>query len=109
MCGVRAYMLLKSTRHLTCVILLSEILLGALTRVLRDDGKKSFDLATNIVSTFYNFSLCSEFQAVIARHKVKYCVTLVFSVFLKLQKFFLCCFRLQNYFFSVWVYFVFTF
>uniref|UniRef100_A0A915BXZ0 Kinesin-associated protein 3 n=2 Tax=Parascaris TaxID=6254 RepID=A0A915BXZ0_PARUN len=48
----------------------NETLIGALARVLRDDWKKSFELATNIVSIFFTFSSYTQFQAVIAHYKM---------------------------------------
>lgn len=48
----------------------NETLVGALARVLRDDWKKSFELATNIVSIFFTFSSYTQFQAVIAHYKM---------------------------------------
>lgn len=59
-------------------VFFAETLVGALARVLRDDWKKSFELATNIVSIFFTFSSYTQFQAVIAHYKV--------NVFLKLSK-----------------------
>lgn len=48
----------------------NEILLGALARVLREDGRKSHELSTNIVNIFYCFSMYVQFHPVIAQHKV---------------------------------------
>lgn len=48
----------------------NETLVGALTRVLREDWKKSYDLATNIVSIFFNFSAYSDFHSVLAEYKI---------------------------------------
>ncbi|KHN74989.1 Kinesin-associated protein 3 [Toxocara canis] len=48
----------------------SETLIGALSRVLRDDWKKSFELATNIVSIFSAFSSYTQFQSIVAHYKV---------------------------------------
>lgn len=48
----------------------NETLMGALVRVLRDDWKKSFELATNIVALFYNLSIYMNFQPVLAHHKI---------------------------------------
>uniref|UniRef100_A0A914RV98 Uncharacterized protein n=1 Tax=Parascaris equorum TaxID=6256 RepID=A0A914RV98_PAREQ len=52
-------------------VFFAETLIGALARVLRDDWKKSFELATNIVSIFFTFSSYTQFQAVIAHYKVR--------------------------------------
>lgn len=48
----------------------NEILLGAITRVLREDGRKSIDLSTNIVYIFFCFSTFSQFHHVIAHFKI---------------------------------------
>ncbi|KFM69323.1 Kinesin-associated protein 3, partial [Stegodyphus mimosarum] len=48
----------------------NEILLGALARVLREDGRKSIELSTNIVHIFCCFSVFTQFHPVIAQHKV---------------------------------------
>ncbi|XP_054719786.1 kinesin-associated protein 3-like [Uloborus diversus] len=58
----------------------NEILLGALARVLREDGRKSIELSTNIVHIFYCFSVFSQFHQVIAQHKVgSLCIDVVDS------------------------------
>lgn len=46
------------------------MILGALARVLREDWKKSTELATNIIYTFFCFSHYSQFHAVISHFKV---------------------------------------
>ncbi|GFT45194.1 kinesin-associated protein 3 [Nephila pilipes] len=48
----------------------NEILLGALARVLREDGRKSIELSINIVHIFCCFSVFTQFHPVIAQHKV---------------------------------------
>lgn len=48
----------------------NEILLGALARVLREDGRKSIELSTNIVHIFCCFSVFTQFHQVVAQHKV---------------------------------------
>ncbi|XP_071042317.1 kinesin-associated protein 3 isoform X2 [Parasteatoda tepidariorum] len=48
----------------------NEILLGALARVLREDGRKSIELSTNIVHVFCCFSVFSQFHPLLAQHKV---------------------------------------
>ncbi|XP_022237019.1 kinesin-associated protein 3-like [Limulus polyphemus] len=48
----------------------NETLLGALGRVLREDGRKSIDLSTNIVYVFFCFSTFSEFHPLIAQLKI---------------------------------------
>lgn len=56
----------------------NEIMLGALTRVLREDGRKSIDLSTNIVYIFFCFSTFSQFHHVIAHFKIgSLCVDLI--------------------------------
>ncbi|VDK88244.1 unnamed protein product [Litomosoides sigmodontis] len=48
----------------------NEILMGALVRVLRDDWKKSFELASNIITVLYNFSIYTNFHQFLAHHKI---------------------------------------
>lgn len=48
----------------------SEPLLGALSRVLKDDGKNSMDLVINILYVFYSFSHFSQFHQVIMTYNV---------------------------------------
>ena len=49
-------------------------LLLALSRVLRDDWKKSIDLTTNIMFFFFCFSTFSDFHRLLTQHKVHACV-----------------------------------
>jgi hypothetical protein len=49
---------------------LTERVLGALARVLREDWKQSLELSTNIVYVFFCFSTFSIFHPVITQHKV---------------------------------------
>lgn len=51
-------------------IVQNETVLGALARVLREDSKKSTELATNIVYTFFCFSSFSDFHGIISHHKI---------------------------------------
>ncbi|XP_046844229.1 kinesin-associated protein 3-like isoform X2 [Xenia sp. Carnegie-2017] len=51
-------------------IVQNETVLGALARVLREDSKKSTELATNIVYTFFCFSSFSDFHGLITHHKI---------------------------------------
>lgn len=51
-------------------LLHSQTLLGALSRVLRDDWKKSTELASNIVYIFFCFSAFSQFHQVITDNKI---------------------------------------
>ena len=48
-----------------------ESILLALSRVLREDWKKSIDLTTNIVYTFFCFSTFSIFHRLLSQHKVR--------------------------------------
>ena len=48
----------------------NETLLGALSRVLREDWKVSIDLSTNIIYVFFCFSTFSQFHPIIAHYKV---------------------------------------
>lgn len=52
------------------VLLLSEALLSALSRVLREEWKRSIELSTNIVYTFFCFSTYNEFHPVIIQYKI---------------------------------------
>lgn len=48
----------------------NERLLGALSRVLREEWKSSIDLATNIIYVFFCFSTFSQFHPVVSHYKV---------------------------------------
>ena len=48
----------------------NETLLGALSRVLREEWKTSIELTTNIIYAFFCFSTFSQFHAVIGHYKV---------------------------------------
>ena len=48
----------------------AETMVGALARVLREDWKRSTELATNIVYIFFCFSSFSQFHGVIAHFKI---------------------------------------
>ena len=48
----------------------NETLLGALSRVLREEWKVSIDLCTNIIYVFFCFSTFSQFHNIIARYKI---------------------------------------
>lgn len=52
-----------------------ESLFLALVRVLRDDWKKSIELATNIIYVFFCFSTFSDFHAMLLHHKVYICLS----------------------------------
>ncbi|PAV87979.1 hypothetical protein WR25_20255 [Diploscapter pachys] len=52
------------------VLIENEILIGALARVFREDWKKNFDLATNIIRIFANFSFYEQFQSTLSHHKI---------------------------------------
>lgn len=61
-----------------CVLSSNEILLGALARVLREDGRKSIDLSTNIVYIFFCFSAFTQLHHVVAQYKIgSLCMDLV--------------------------------
>lgn len=47
-----------------------EALLSALSRVLREEWKRSIELSTNIVYTFFCFSTYVEFHSVIVQYKI---------------------------------------
>lgn len=49
---------------------ISEALLSALSRVLREEWKRSIELSTNIVYTFFCFSTYNEFHPVIIQYKI---------------------------------------
>jgi hypothetical protein len=44
--------------------------MSALSRVLREDGRKSLELVTNIIYIFFCFSNFSEFHPVITANKI---------------------------------------
>ncbi len=48
----------------------NETLLGALSRVLREEWKVSIDLSTNIIYVFFCFSTFSQFHSIIAHYKI---------------------------------------
>ncbi|XP_052756860.1 kinesin-associated protein 3 [Galleria mellonella] len=48
----------------------NEALLSALSRVLREEWKRSIELSTNIVYTFFCFSTYNEFHQVIIQYKI---------------------------------------
>lgn len=56
-------------KNFKCFILL-ETVVGALARVLREDWKKSTELATNIVYIFFCFSSFTQFHGVIVHFKI---------------------------------------
>lgn len=53
---------------LLCIF--AEALLSALSRVLREEWKRSIELSTNIVYTFFCFSTYLEFHPVIIQYKI---------------------------------------
>lgn len=56
----------------------NERMLSALARELRDNGRKSIQLATNVVQIFFFFSSFSNFHDIIALHKLGHaCLTIV--------------------------------
>ena len=48
----------------------NETLLGALSRVLREEWKVSIELCTNIIYVFFCFSTFTQFHPIIARYKI---------------------------------------
>lgn len=48
----------------------NEAVLSALSRVLREDWRKSIDLSTNIIYTFFCFSTYTRFHNVIVQYKI---------------------------------------
>ena len=50
--------------------LFSDPVLGALSRVLREDWRKSTELTTNIVYVFFCFSSFSQFHSIIIHQKI---------------------------------------
>ena len=56
--------------YMHACIFYSDSLLLALSRVLRDDWKKSIDLTTNIIYIFFCFSTFSDFHRLLTQHKV---------------------------------------
>ena len=62
-------LLVKRTDRLE-PLLAHESLLGALARVLREDGKKSVDLSINVLSVFFALSHFSQFHQFIAEHQI---------------------------------------
>lgn len=62
--------LMMVVAYCMCSFLLESLLL-ALTRVLRDDWKKSIQLSTNIIYIFFCFSTFSDFHGMLIHHKVR--------------------------------------
>lgn len=54
------------------LILFAESCLSALSRVLREDWRKSLDLSTNIIYIFFCFSTYTKFHSVIVQYKVRF-------------------------------------
>jgi flagellin-specific chaperone FliS len=52
------------------ILVQNESLMSALSRVLREDGRRSIELITNIVYIFFCFSNYSEFHNVITANKI---------------------------------------
>lgn len=51
-------------------LLRNEALISALSRVLREDSRKSMELSINIITVFYCFSNFPQYHAVITQNKV---------------------------------------
>lgn len=62
----------KKKKHNPITILfdLTEAMLSALSRVLREDWRKSLELSTNIIYIFFCFSSYSRFHPVIVQYRV---------------------------------------
>lgn len=52
------------------VVVVTEAVLSALSRVLREDWRKSLDLSTNIIYIFFCFSTYTHFHPLILQYKV---------------------------------------
>lgn len=61
--------LFRDTAHLE-PLLSSGALLQTLARVLREDGKKSLDLAINVVAAFFSVSNFTQLHPLISQHQV---------------------------------------
>lgn len=61
--------LAKSPQNMSALVQ-NESLMSALSRVLREDGRRSMELITNIVYIFFCFSNFSEFHPVITANKI---------------------------------------
>ncbi|XP_033122038.1 kinesin-associated protein 3-like [Anneissia japonica] len=64
-------------------LLQNETVLGALARVLREDWKRSVELATNIIYIFFCFSSFSQFHSVVSHFKVGALVMMIIEHELK--------------------------
>lgn len=53
------------------LICFTEVLMGALARVFREDSRKNFEVATNIANIFYQFSQNIRLQPAISHYKVR--------------------------------------
>lgn len=51
-------------------VVVTEAVLSALSRVLREDWRKSLDLSTNIIYIFFCFSTYTHFHPLILQYKV---------------------------------------
>ncbi|KAI6224431.1 hypothetical protein M3Y99_01400000 [Aphelenchoides fujianensis] len=48
----------------------NDVLVGALTRVLREDSRKNFELATNLASIFVQLSMFTRFHSLLSHFKI---------------------------------------
>lgn len=64
------YLLQGYNKQKHAFVLFTEALLSALSRVLREEWKRSIELSTNIVYTFFCFSTYNEFHPVIIQYKI---------------------------------------
>ena len=60
----------NAIKVISLLVLFVEPVLGALSRVLREDWKKSTELTTNIVYVFFCFSSFSQFHSIIIHYKI---------------------------------------
>ena len=51
-------------------LLMNETLLGVLSRLFKEDTRKSIDLTINIAYIFYSFSVYSKFHSTVSQHRV---------------------------------------
>ena len=87
-----------TTNHENLILLVSnETLNCALTRLLREDGKKNLDLSIIIVATFASFSVYHQFHAMITKYKVgSLCIDLIQAELEKEEAFYKELTQLQN-------------
>lgn len=62
--------ILASDSNFLIILYSAEAVLSALSRVLREDWRRSLDLSTNIIYIFFCFSTYTNFHSVIVNYKV---------------------------------------